>query len=170
MFDKLIDVLINIWDDLKCVYFVYQYKNAVQFRAGKFLRICGPGWWLKVPFLDDYHVENVVSDTLSIEAITVTTLDGKTISIACEFDFKVVDLYKAIILTNEWRSNMQDICKGIMSDYLEDCEWNEIRKKVTKNAVEKRIKSRGEEMGIEVSNFNFTDKAISRILKLINHV
>lgn len=168
-FKDIIDFLISIWDSLKPIYFIYQYKNAVQFRAGKYVRSVGPGWWLKIPFIDDYHAENVEIDTLAIKSITITTLDNKTISIGCEFDFKIVDIHKATVLTNDWRTNMQDICRGIMSDYLEDCEWDEIRKKVTKNAVERRIRTRAEEMGIEINNFNFDDKAISRVIKLVNH-
>lgn len=166
MFDKLIDIIIQIWDNLKPVVFVLEYEEAVLFRFGKFHKAITPGWYFKIPFIDDYHPENVKDDTMSISPITITTLDNKTISIGCEFDFFISDVYLSLVETNDWRTNLFDICMGIMSDHLEDCNWEDIKKKVIKNQIEKRIAKRALEMGITVSNFNFTHKTITKSITL----
>lgn len=168
MLDKLIDILLQIWDSFKPVIFVLEYKQGALFRAGKFKKILYPGWHLRIPFVDDYHTENVMFDTMCIKEVSVTTLDGKTISVGGEFDLNIVNYYKASVLTNDWRTNIVDIVRGIISDELEGRNWDDIRKKTTKNAIEKEIHKRGAEMGIEISNFNFTDKSISRVFKLFN--
>ena len=108
-------------------------------------------------------------DTLNIPEVNITTLDDVTISIGCEFDLRIVDIVKALVETNDWRTNLVDIAKGIVSGYIEDTGWEEIKKKTTKNAIERKIQKRAEEMGIEISNFNFTDKAKSRLFKLFNN-
>jgi regulator of protease activity HflC (stomatin/prohibitin superfamily) len=168
MLDKLIDLLISIFNDFKPIIFVLQYKKGVMFRAGKYVKSLEPGWYWRIPFVDDYHLEYTMFDTMLIKEVNVTTMDGKSISVAAEFDLEVVNIYKASVLTNDWRSNLLDITRGILSDELEDRDWDEIRKKTTKNAIEKRIQKRAEEMGISVRNFNFTDKLISRAFKLFN--
>jgi hypothetical protein len=116
--------------------------------------------------VDDYHSENVVGDTLNIKPVTITTLDSKTVSIGCEFDFYINNIYLAVVQTNDWRSNLHDICMGILSDHLEDCNWEDIKKKVVKNQIFKRIEKRALEMGVTISNFNFTDKSVTRALTL----
>jgi regulator of protease activity HflC (stomatin/prohibitin superfamily) len=166
MFDRLIDLLVSGWDHFKPILFILEYEEGVMFRAGKFKKVLKPGWHYRISFIDDYHVENVKGDTMSISPVSVTTLDNKTISIGCEFDFYIDDIEKALVYTNDWRSNLHDICKGILSDHLEDCNWEDIRKKVIKNQIFKRIEKRALEMGVVIDNFNFTDKSITRALTL----
>lgn len=170
MFDKLIDLLVQTWEHFRPILFIYPYDSGVIYRAGKFQRVLKPGnWYLRIPFVDDFHTENIKLDTINIPEVNITTLDGVTISIGCEFDLRIIDIVKAVIETNDWRTNLVDISKGIVSDHIEDTEWEEIKKKTTKNAIERKIQKRAEEMGIEISNFNFTDKAKSRLLKIFNN-
>ena len=169
MFDKLIDLLISVWKDFQPLVFVLEYKEGVMFRAGKFRRVWLPGAHLRIPFVDTYYTENVKTDTMRVEEVNITTLDGKTVTIGCEFELKITDIVKAVVDTNDWRSNMHDIAQGILSDNLEDIDWDDIRKKTTKNAIAKKIEHRAIEMGITTSNFNFTDKAITRAITLFNN-
>lgn len=169
MLDRLISLLIELWTDFKPIIFVQEYKLGVLLRAGKFLKILKPGPHLRIPFIDEYIVDFVKVDTMRISEVNITTLDGKTITIGCEFDLEVTDIYLALIETNEWRGNLHDICQGILSDNLEDLNWDDIRKKTTKNAIFKKINERALQIGVTIDNFNFTDKAISRVYKLFNN-
>ena len=168
MFDKLIDLLISVWNDFKPIVFVLEYRKGVFLRAGTFLKTVTPGWYFRIPFVDDYVSDIVRMDTMIIPDITITTFDNKTISIGGTFDLEVEDIYKALILTNDWRSNLVDISKGIISNDLEDRTWEEINKKTTKNSIEKQIQKRALEMGISIKNFNFTDKTITKALKIFH--
>ncbi len=170
MFDALFSWLREVWNHMKPIVFLYTYQAGVVFRAGKFLKVLEPdNWYFRIPFVDDTFEDNISLDTMSIKEVNVTTLDGKTITIGCEFDLKIVDIYKALVTTNDWRSNLIDICRGIISDHIEDNNWDELRKKTTKNAIEKKIEKRATELGITISNFNFTDKMVGRTLTLFNN-
>lgn len=166
MLDRLIDLLVQLWDHFKPILFILEYEEGVLFRAGKFKKVLKPGWHPRIPFVDDYHLENVKGDTMNVVPVTITTLDNKTISIGCEFDFYIQDIKQAMVETNDWRSNLNDICKGILSDHLEDKNWEDIRKKVVKNQIFKRIEERALEMGVVIRNFNFTEKSITKALTL----
>lgn len=165
-FGSLIAWLMSGWDHFKPIIFILEYEEGIMYRAGKLYKALKPGWHFKIPFVDDYHVENVKADTMNIIPVTVTTLDNKTISVGCEFDFHIEDIIQAVVMTNDWRGNLHDICKGILSDHLEDCNWDDIRKKVIKNQIFKKIEKRALEMGVVIDNFNFTDKMITRALAL----
>lgn len=148
---------------------IYQYQEAVLYRGGKFRRIIKPGFHWKIPIIDNYHTDTVTMNTMKIDEVNITTLDSKTVIIGCEFDLIISDIYKALNDTHDWHSNLRDISRGILSDTLEDLNWDDIRKKTTKNSIAKKIEKRALEMGITTSNFNFTDKAISRAYKLFNN-
>lgn len=166
MFDKLIDVLITVWNDFWPVIIIKDYEQAVMLRGGKFKKILYPGIHFKVSFLDHVFEDNVKTDTMIIKEVNITTLDGKTVTIGCQFEYTIEDIYKAMIETSGWRTNLHDICQGILSDALEDINWDDIRKKTTKNAISKRIEKKALEMGIATFNFNFTNKAITRAIKI----
>ena len=166
MFDKIIEFLLNLVEQILPCYIIHAYEEAVLYRFGKVLKKIDPGFHWKIPFLDSYHKDTVTTDTMKIDDVNITTLDGKTVTIGAEYDTTISDIIKAINDTNSWRSNLQDISRGILSNELEDINWDDIRKKTTKNAIEKKIQKRGSEMGITISNFNFTDKVLSRSIKL----
>lgn len=170
MLDALFNWLREVWDHFKPILFLYPYEAGVVLRGGSFVRILEPGnWYCRIPFIDDIFTDNIALDTMSIKEVNVTTLDGNTITIGAEFDLRIINIYKALVNTHDWRSNMVDVCRGVISDHIEDCNWEDIRKKTVKNSIEKKIQKRCEEMGIQISNFNFTDKTKSRILTLFNN-
>jgi len=166
MVDKILNFLLNFLELALPFVVILQYEEAVLYRCGKFRKTLKGGFYLKIPFLDSFHKDIVTVDTMKIEDVTITTLDSKTATIGAEFDVVISDIVKALNDTHEWKSNLQDISRGILSNELEDINWDEIRKKTTKNAIEKKIYKRGLEMGVTISNFNFTDKSISRAFKL----
>lgn len=167
MFDKIIEFLLNIIEQTLPCYILHQYDKGIFYRNGKIVRAIGGGFIWKIPFLDSIVKENCMQDTMKIKEVNITTQDGKTVTIGCEFNMKIVDVIKALNDTNDWRSNLQDQCQGILSDSLEDLNWEDIRKKTVKNAIAKRIEKSAAEMGVTTSDFNFTDKAISRVYKLV---
>lgn len=169
MFDKLADLLVLVWHQLKPIIFILQYETGVQFRGGKYLKVLTPGIHFKIPFVDDIHIESTAEDKITIDEVNINTLDNKTISIGGVLELKVIDAYKAFINAHNWRENIVDISRGIISDYLEDCTWEDIKLKKTKNAIFRSIKSKAEEMGIDLLSFTFTDKANSRVYKIVTH-
>lgn len=169
MFDKLIEFLINIIDRILPFYVIHQYQEAVLYRGGRLIGPVKPGLHWKIPLLDTYSEDIVTIDTMRIEEVNVTTLDGKTVTVGCEFDVWIIDIVKAMNDTHDWRSNLKDIARGILSDQLEDKNWEDIKKKTTKNAIERKINERAAEIGSAIGNFNFTDKLITRAFKLFNN-
>jgi regulator of protease activity HflC (stomatin/prohibitin superfamily) len=168
MFAEIFEWLKDRWNDLKPIMFINPYEGCVQLRAGRYLRsLKGGNWYWKIPFIDDYHIENVQPDTIDIAPVTVTTLDNKTATIGCEIEIQVTDVRLAVLDTNDWRTNIKDITRGILSEHLEDCNWEEIKKKVVKNQIMKKLEKRFQDMGITLLYFNYTDKSITRAYTLL---
>lgn len=170
MFDKLIEFILNTIEQVLPCYILHDYEGGVLYRYGKIKKTVFGGFHWKIPFFDSVIKETITTDTMRIQDVNITTLDGSTATIGGEFDLVISDIKKALNDTHEWKGNLQDISRGIISDELEDLNWSDIRKKTTKNAIERRIKARALEMGITISNFSFTDKVISRAFKLFGNI
>ena len=85
MFDKLIEFLLNIIEDIMPVFFVKQYNNGILLRMGKFVRIVKPGVVFKIPFLDKIEVVTIVTTTLSVPTQSVITKDKKQLVVKKNF-------------------------------------------------------------------------------------
>lgn len=159
-------VLSQCGDYLKPWVLINQFEEGILLRWGKYIRILKPGLHPKWPIADYHYSAIVTADTMKIDAVNITTSDNKTISVSAVVEFEIEDVYKYLILTNDPRSNMHDVCRGVISTLLEDLDWYSIKKKTTLNAVGRRMTSKCQEMGVKVNNVSFTDKSMSLVLKM----
>lgn len=148
---------------------VKHYQEAVILRCGKYNRTLPPGYWIKWPFLEYVYEVNVKCDTMSVEPVTITTIDGKSITIGLILDFEIIDSKKFMLENNDSYTNMKDLARGEMSDYLEDVNWENIKKKTTKNALMRLISKRFQDMGIKLNDLKFTDKVENRAFRLFGN-
>lgn len=155
-------ILEQFWEYIKFWATVNQYQEMVLLRFGKFVKVLKPGTYFKIPFIDYAMEAHVKRDTLSIEPICITTIDGKTISIGMMEEHEVFDTHLFLVETNDALTNMKDVCRGEMSDLLEDITWADIKKKTTKNALKKKITEKYEQMGVRILDLKFTNKAETR--------
>lgn len=145
---------------------VNSYQESIILRFGKYHSTLGPGYWPKLPFFEYSMDVNVKPDTMEIEAVTLTTLDGKSIAIGLMIDFEIIDSKKFMVDNNDSYTNMVDIARGEISDCLEEKNWADIKKKTTKNALMKLIQERYNKLGVKLNDLKFTDKCETRIFKL----
>lgn len=162
--DKIIDLIKDLWNDFKPLIFVNQYQCGVILRAGKYNRNLSPGWHFRIPFIDDYHVDIVAIDTMATKSVHITTLDDKTITAVPVIEYEVDDIKKFLIDTNDARSNIHDITRAYVSDYLTDCTWAECKLKKTTNQLTKRIAEQCKSMGVNVTRVLLSDLCISRVI------
>lgn len=167
MFDKLIDLIVQVWHHLIPVAVVNQYEEGVRLRLGKLHKnYLAPGLHWKIPFADLILTTIVTADTLDVKPVNVTTIDDKTITVGAVIEFEIVDIVKYIVDTNEARSNTHDICRGIMADYLQDCTWAQCKDKKTIRTITRLLTKKCEDMGISITGLTFTDMSLSRVFKL----
>jgi len=168
MGDWIKELLTLFWDYLKCWVLVNHWEEAIILRKGQYLKTRKPGLYYKHPFID-YSLEvSVKPDTIDIEPLSITTLDGESISIGMMLEFQIVDSKAFKIDTNDAISNMKDLARGELSDHLEELAWADIKKKTTKTSLKKKIQEHFTYMGVEIKELKFTHKAKSKVLRLFS--
>jgi len=167
MFDKLIDLFIQVWHHLVPFAIVNQYEEGVRLRLGKLHnKTLQPGFHWKIPFVDVLLTTIVTNDTMDIKPINITTIDNKTITVGAVIEFSITDIVKYIVDTNEARSNTHDICRGLMADYLQDCTWDQCKDKKTIRTITRLLTKKCEQMGISLTGLTFTELSLSRAFRL----
>lgn len=166
--DWIKDKLNEAYEYLKFWYIVDHSEEAVILLFGKYYKTLKPGYYFKCPIIEVGLSAHVKPDTIEIEPLSITTLDGKAVIISCGINFEVVDVKKFLWENTDTPSNMKDGIRMELSDYLEDKEWNDIRKKTTKNAIQRNIQKYFDTLGIKIIDFKFTTKVEATAYKLFS--
>jgi hypothetical protein len=117
--------------------------------------------------LADYTMTVIVTrDTYHVANVSVTTTDGKTISVGVIIEYEITDVKKYFLDVNEAQSNAHDITRGLVADYLSDCEWIDVKKKTTLTQIKNKLKPQMESMGMNVTQVMFGDIVQSKVFTI----
>lgn len=162
----------KIWSLLEDYIFPFkvlnEYESGVVLRLGKYSRNLSVGWNFKIPFIEQVHTLIHSVNTFHVTNVNVTTKDGKTVTVGPIVEYSISDAKKFILEFNEAESNMHDLSRGIIADYLTDCTWEECKKKATLTGIKNKMKKQYEDMGIEIIQVLFGDIAVSPAFTLFD--
>ena len=85
----------------------------------------------------------------------IVTLDGKQVSVEPIVKFDIIDPKKYLLEVNNGSDNLHDITRGVIADYLTDCEWEDIKQKKTLTAIKNALKSECDELGVKIYKIYF---------------
>ena len=143
---------------------IHIYERGVILTLGKNPKPVNPGLRFKAPFIQEIFTEIITPDTLQAKCVHVTTTDGKTVSVSPAIEYMVTDVIKWIIETNEAKTNLHDILRATVADYLTDITWEECKKKTTRTEIKNKMNKRIEAMGAIISQVMFADISQSRVI------
>lgn len=164
----IVTTINQLGDYIKPWVVVNHFQECIILRWGRYYKTLKPGVYYKWMIADYPLWDNVKPDTMEIDPVTVTTRDGKQVTIGAVIQYEISNLYKFLVENNDSRSNMNHLAGAEISDCLEDREWQDIKKKPTKNAVQKNLTPLFEDMGVKILDLKFKDKAEVRSFKFFN--
>ncbi len=168
MFDFLREWVHLSWEYLKPFFLVFSYQETVVFRNGKYHRTLKPGLHPKMMLFEYGTDVNVKPETIRIPPVETTTKDGKKIAIGAYIEYLIVDSTSFICESNDAITNAHDIASGKLSDTIEDCNWDDIKKKGTKTAFKNAIKEKFKYLGLEIIDVEFIEKVeIDNVYKVL---
>ena len=168
MFDRLfyaIEFIVQ-WFSFATVVDAYEYGLVL--RLGKFNRTLSPGLHFIYPFgVDQVFTENVVQETQSVSTQSLTTKDGKNIIISAVLSYRIKDIRKYMLEVEDAAGVLEDSTYGVVAAAVERADWDEIRLPEFTEEVYKAIRQKAFRWGVEVISLQFSDKSLSRTLRLV---
>ena len=168
MFDKLIEFLLNIIEDILPVFFVKQYNNGILLRMGKFVRIVRPGVVFKIPFLDKVETITIVTTTLSVPTQSVITKDKKHLVVKGVVKYKISDVELFMLNVYDATDAISDITQAIIKEQIALRTFDECTENDFDNTVTKKLRVEVRKWGIEVDRVTLTDIGQIKSLRLFN--
>lgn len=153
---KLFEWIGEFWrESVSPIVILKTYEAGVLLRLGIYKHDLKEGVNFKIPLIDLIHTANKAIDTFHVSPVDITTLDGKQVSVEPIIKFDIVDPKKFLLDVNNGSDNLHDISRGIIADYLSDCNWDDIKERKTLTAIKNALKSECDELGVKVYKVYF---------------
>lgn len=164
----IIDFIKFLWDIFERHILPFQvirvYEMGVILTLGKNPKVTKPGLRFKIPFIQEILITPVMPDTLAVKAVHVTTIDNKLITVQPAIEFEIEDAKKWLIDCTDAVTNLHDITRGFVADYISDIEWAEVIKKQTTTAIKKKLNNKVQDLGCKVNLLMFTEICQTRVI------
>ena len=167
MFDRLLDLLRNIWQELIPCYVVKETQMSCVFRFGKYKTIKNPGLHFKIPFIDQADTYHTKTRTIHLNSQTLTTLDGKQMVIKAIARFHVYDIKKYSIEVWSAEDALCDTIQGVIGNIVKKTNYENVILGI-EDAVFKQSSDGLKDWGIMLERITFSDMAQVKSLRLIN--
>lgn len=169
MLDKLIDLLISLWERINPFIIVYEYEWVILLRVGKVKKVLNTGFHLlplKVACIDNTRTCPKKPDTYRISGINITTNDNKTANVGVAIEYEICDPVKWLIENATSESNFHDISWGTCGEYLTTLDWSVLKEKATRTRIKNKVADSTEHLGVNVIGISFGDIVLHKVLTI----
>lgn len=169
MFDKLLDIIFQVWEKIIPFVIIHEYQEAVVLRFGKYLKVIGKGMHFKIPYFDTIIEQHIAITTIGLPPQSLTTKDGQSIVVRGMIKYKIADVHNYLILVFDAKDAMIDTTCGIIRETINDKTWIDIQQGKIDNLISKRVITAMKDYGIEVLWVTLTDMAIMQSIRLFTN-
>ena len=145
---------------------VVPWEQAIRVRMGKTITKLGPGVHFQVPFIDRVYIQNVRDRVAATTSQTLTTSDGKTITLCAAIRFSIEDIVPMYTLLHQASDTICMEVEGHFSDYIISHTDSECTPELV--LVHVLSKTCLEQYGLKLTKVFLTDFAKVKTYRLIN--
>jgi len=170
MFDRIFDFIADVWEWFIPFVVIDVYEMGVVLRFGKPVRVIEPGLRWLIPFgIETCKYETVVRQTSYLDPQSLTSMDGKLVTISAILVYRISDIQKFLCEIDDGETDVQNMCYGIISECVEDTVWDEIRNKKFNITVQDKCRRVCKlYCGVTLIAVKYSDKATARNFRLWN--
>ena len=133
---------------------IFEYKRALKFRFGRYIKILKPGFRWIIPIVETIQVVDIRVITINIVSQEVMTEDNVPCSIDGVVFFKINDPEKAVLEVEQYKFAITQLAQAALRDVCGKVELDTIlskREEMGKN-IKEIVEQETKEWGIEIND------------------
>tara|TARA_R110002049_G_scaffold188124_2_gene356397 strand:+ start:1390 stop:2142 length:753 start_codon:yes stop_codon:yes gene_type:complete len=138
---------------------IFEYKRAIKFRFGKYIKTLQPGLRWIIPFIETIQIVDIRVITFNIDSQEVMTEDNVPCSIDGVVFFKITNPEKAVLEVEEYKFAITQLAQAALRDVCGKVELDTIlskREEMGKN-IKDIVEKETQDWGIEISDVKIKD-------------
>lgn len=138
---------------------VYEYKRALKFRFGKYVKILNPGLRWIIPIIETVQIVDIRVITINIVSQEVMTEDNVPCSIDGVVFFRISDPERAVLEVEEFKFAISQLSQAALRDVCGKVELDTILSKREEmgNNIKLIVMEETSEWGIEIIDVKIKD-------------
>lgn len=169
MFARIFEIIIAFVESFYFMTTVMEFERAVLLRRGRYRRTLEPGWRFFIPFgVDEILKVNVVRETAELPAQAFTTIDGVCAVATAIITFRISDVKKHLLETEDAEEVLADASRGPILRILRMKKWQDLVKaEDLDDEITKAVRRPAFRWGVEVEAVTLSDLTRARTLRLL---
>jgi regulator of protease activity HflC (stomatin/prohibitin superfamily) len=146
---------------------IYEYKRAVKFRFGQYIKLLNPGIRWIIPIVERIQIVDIRIITINIEKQEVMTQDNVPCNINGVLFFKIMDATKAILEVEDFKFAISQMAQASLRDVCGKVELDTIlskREELGKN-IKDIVELETENWGIIIQDVKIKDIELPENMK-----
>jgi regulator of protease activity HflC (stomatin/prohibitin superfamily) len=146
---------------------VYEYKRALKFRFGKYIKTLQPGFRWIIPIVETIQVVDIRVITINVVSQEVMTADNVPCSIDGVVFFKIIDPEMAVLEVEEYKFAITQLSQAALRDVCGKVELDTIlskREEMGKN-IKNIVEIETKVWGIEIIDVKIKDIQLPENMK-----
>ncbi|RSC93062.1 slipin family protein [Tenacibaculum singaporense] len=138
---------------------IFEYKRAIKFRFGKYIKTLNPGFRWIIPIIETIQIVDIRVITFNIDSQEVMTEDNVPCSIDGVVFFKINDSERAVLEVEEYKFAITQLAQAALRDVCGKVELDTIlskREEMGKN-IKEIVELETKEWGIEIIDVKIKD-------------
>jgi len=146
---------------------VFEYKRALKFRFGKYIKILKPGFRWIIPIVETVQIVDIRVITINILSQEVMTMDNVPCSIDGVVFFRINDPEKAVLEVEEYNYAIAQLSQAALRDVCGKVELDTILSKREEmgDNIKDNVEEETKEWGIEIVGMKIKDIQLPENMK-----
>jgi regulator of protease activity HflC (stomatin/prohibitin superfamily) len=166
MFDKLIEFLLSIINEIIPWVMVEQYNKAICLRFGKFNRKLEPGFRWKIPYFEKVLEHTVVTTTLPLPPQSLITSDKKPVVIKAIIKYNIEDIETFLLEIWDPIDALSDMSQGIIKNIVVENTLEVLNDSKIDAIITTKAKKEAKKWGIDIEKVTITNFGEIRSIRL----
>lgn len=145
---------------------VQPWEIGVRVRVGRFVTKLNPGFHWRLPFLDTVTIVNTRLRVVAFPALTVTTMCGKTMTVAGSVGLRIHDPFAAMMAVSHPEDTYSALVQGVAARYIATHRADEVSVAKFEHEVIEKLHA-SEIPGVTCEFVNVVDFAAVRTIRLL---
>lgn len=181
MFDKLLDLILDFFGLFQFWVVIDEYERGVVKTLGKrrpkkhwhqfWMRsdvVLGPGLHFVWPLgIDEVLCDNVVPCVDEFDEQSLTTKDGKSITLNVVVMWSIADVEKIFFEVEDSDSALEESVCGTVGELVSGRTWASCKSEDFAKAVKRRVSARVRKWGISIHSVQIKNLTLSRAIRLL---
>lgn len=165
MFDGLSTLFRNLGGLFTWWVMINPWSQGLRIRLGKHVKKVGSGIHLKIPGIDKFVIKSIRLRTIDLGIQTITTADGKTVTVAGNISFTIVDVEKLFNTLHNAEDTIADFGMSAIAKYIAVTESNMVYPEAVADHATRSISL--SDYGLGNAQLNITDFAFVKTYRFI---